>query len=243
VQQNTEQSMFGRAQAGDDDAREQLAQRYLPLARAAARRYFNTRAEPDDLFQVACYGLVKAIDGFDPARGHSFSSFAVPTMSGELKRHFRSSGWATHVPRSLQELSLRVEAAVDDLEPTLGRSPSPREIASYLRVETEQVVEALGVAASRESRPLERTDGGDGEVRERIEVGVDEPGYESIDALVSIAPAYMELSERDRRILSLRFCHEMTQSEIAKQLGISQMHVSRLIRRSLDELRQRVGAA
>jgi RNA polymerase sigma-B factor len=235
--------LFRKAQSGDMSAREALVERYLPLARSAARRYFHTRAERDDLVQVASYGLVKAIDSFDPSRGFAFPTFAIPTMSGELKRHFRTSGWTVHVPRQLQELSLRVESAIDDLEASHGRSPSPAEIADYLQIETEEVIEALDVGSSREGFPLEvRDDEGENEGRERIELGVVDSGYETVDSLVAIAPEYNKLPERNREILRLRFGEDLTQREIAAKLGISQMHVSRLIRQSLDQIERSAAA-
>jgi len=228
--------MFARAHAGDARARDALVERFMPMARSVARGFIKGAHEQDDVLQVAALALIKAIDRYDPAYGTAFSSFAIPTISGELKRFFRDVGWGMRVPRALQELSLSVEAAVAEIEPSLGRPPTTSEIATYLRVTSEAVVEAVEICHIRAISPYDELGVDDDEVPRSRTVGAEDPGYALVDDLMSIGPAFAALSAREREILRLRFGGDMTQREIAARLGVSQMHVSRLIRQALDTI-------
>jgi RNA polymerase sigma-B factor len=230
-----------RYREGDSRARDELVERYIPLARQIARRYQGRREPLDDLVQVASVGLVKAIDRFDPARTTAFSSYAVPTMVGELKRYFRDFGWAVHVPRGMQERTAAVHSTVAWLSRELGRSPSPSEVGEALAIDQEQVLEALEATLAYDALSLDapRPGGEDSEGSGLVDtLGEEDERFELIDLGVTIAPTVRELPERERRILHMRFVGDMTQSEIADQFGLSQMHVSRLIRRSLAQLRE-----
>jgi RNA polymerase sigma-B factor len=241
-----EQLLFHRyQQEGDLRARRELIERYLPLARSLARRYERRGESLDDLVQVASLGLVKAIDRFEPGRGFSFSSYAVPTMLGELRRYFRDSGWALHVPRGVQELALKVNAAVERLSGELGRSPSPQQLADELDLPVEEVLEAIEANAAYDTASLDTPiRSGDDESRGIAEIlGETDERFELVEDRVSIGPALKTLPARERLILHLRFVEDCTQSEIAQRIGVSQMHVSRLIRCSLDEIRRLAGAA
>ncbi len=229
--------MFARTRAGDARAREALVERFMPMARSVARGYLNGGPEDDDVLQVAAFALVKAIDRYDPAYGTAFSSFAIPTIAGELKRFFRDAGWGMRVPRALQERSLSVEAAIREIEPSLGRAPRASEIAAYLRITPEEVVEALEVGRVRAIAPFDELGLDDEETDSRARTfGADDPGYALVEELASIGPAFAALPARERHILRLRFGCDLTQREIAVELGVSQMHVSRLIRRALDTM-------
>ena len=229
----------------DKAARDALVERFLPLARQLARRYERQDEPLDDLLQVASMGLVKAIDRFDPSRGTAFSSFAVPTILGELKRYFRDVGWAVHVPRGMQERALEVNRAVSELSRTLSRSPTPAEIAEFTELALEEVLEAMEAATAYDSVSLEapRSNGdGDGDAGEVVDrLGGEDPGYELAEYSATIAPQLRALPERDRRVLHLRFVEDLTQSEIAERIGVSQMHVSRLIRKALEQVRTGIG--
>jgi RNA polymerase sigma-B factor len=236
----SEQLLFRRHQRhGDLHARRQLIERYLPLARSLARRYERRGESMDDLVQVASLGLVKAIDRFEPDRGLSFSSYAVPTMLGELRRYFRDTGWALHVPRALQERVLEVNAAVERLSSDLGRSPSPQQVAEELDLPVEEVLEAIEANAAYDTTsldtPLRSRDDEGQTIAETF--GENDESFELVEGRVSIGPALATLSERERLILQLRFAEDLTQSEIAERIGVSQMHVSRLIRRALEQVR------
>jgi RNA polymerase sigma-B factor len=235
-----EQRLFRRYQHdGDLHARRRLIERYLPLARSLARRYDGRGESLDDLVQVASLALVKAIDRFEPERGLSFSSYAVPTMLGELRRYFRDSGWALHVPRAMQERVLAVNAAVERLSGELGRSPSPKLVADEVNLPVEEVLEAIAANAAFEPASLDaplRSSEGESEILAGT-LGEQDGRYELIEDRASIGPALKALPERERLILQLRFVEDLTQTEIAQHIGISQMHVSRLIRRSLERLR------
>jgi RNA polymerase sigma-B factor len=226
---------------GDSAAREELVQRLLPLARRMARRYRRSDEPLDDLVQVATLGLIKAIDRFDPARETAFSSYAVPTMLGELKRYFRDNGWAVHVPRGMQERVMQVDNCVKDLSRKIGRSPSVAEIGTALDLSAEQVLEAMEAASAYDAVSLEqqRSDADNGSSSDTFQdkLGTEEERYELVEYGATIAPTLKALSPRERLILHLRFVEDMTQSEIADRIGVSQMHVSRLIRRSLARLR------
>jgi RNA polymerase sigma-B factor len=230
---------------GDDVAREELVERFLPLARQLARRYARPNEPIDDLFQVASMGLLKAIDRFDPERGNAFSTFAVPTIVGELKRYFRDTGWAVHVPRPIQERIGQVNRAVTELSRDLGRSPTPHELARRIGASVEEVLEALEAAKAFDAISLDMPRGnGDDEGSAYAEtVGERDARFEMVEYHAVIEPTMAALPDRDRLILRLRFERDLTQSEIAERLGISQMHVSRIIRRSLDRLRTVAEAA
>jgi RNA polymerase sigma-B factor len=235
--------LFQRWQrTGDRRARAELVDRFLPLARKLARRYQGAREPLDDLMQVASLGLVKAIDRFDYERGTAFSSFAVPTIVGELKRYFRDLGWGVHVPRGAQERALKVEEAQRKLTVNTGRPPSVPEIAEYMELSIEEVLEGLEAAAAHHSMSLDvpREDG-DGESGTLGDLFGEVDGrFEVAEAGATIAEAAQHLSERERQVLALRFIEDMTQTQIAEQIGVSQMQVSRILRRSLARLRELV---
>ena len=224
---------------GDRRARDELVERFMPLARQLARRYQRGPEPLEDLVQVASVGLVKAIDRFDPARTTAFSSYAVPTMVGELKRYFRDFGWAVHVPRGMQERTVAVQSTVTRLSKELGRSPSATEVGEILDLNEEQVLEALEAALAYDALSLEAPRPGGDEPADSAfadTLGEEDERFELVELGVTIAPALRSLPERERRILQMRFVDDMTQSEIAARIGVSQMHISRLIRRSLARL-------
>jgi RNA polymerase sigma-B factor len=224
--------------AGDFAAREELVQRFLPFARELARRYTYTDEPFDDLVQVASLGLIKAIDRFDPDRGAKFTSFAAPTILGELKRHFRDKGWALHVPRDLQERALAVAREAEALSKQLGRSPKPREVARALECSVEQVLEAQQAAASYEAASLDApTARDDNEAAPLVDLlGGEDVAYGLVRDRDAIASTWKTLPDVERSVLELRFMHDLNQREIAGRIGYSQMHVSRLLRRALDRL-------
>jgi RNA polymerase sigma-B factor len=231
-------SLFQRSREGDRDARERVIERYLPLANRLARRYWYGREPLDDLLQVARVGLVKAVDRFDAERGMPFSAYAVPTILGELKRHFRDTGWALHVPQRVQARALQVEHATEDLRRRLGRTPSAREVAEATGVELREIVEAAEASAAADTVSLETAGSGEGHNESVADVlGSEDERYELVEWEASIAPALRALPARERVILHLRFVEDLTQFEIGAMMGISQMHVSRLLRRSLARLR------
>jgi RNA polymerase sigma-B factor len=229
-----------RARKGDPQAREALIAEHLPLARALARRYRRGNESLDDLVQVASVGLIKAVDRFDPERGHSFSTFAQPTIVGELLRHFRDTGWGVHVARGTQELALRVRAAAEALEIETGTAPTPRQLAEHAGADLEAVVEALGALANRTAlslaTPAGHDDDGDATLADTL--GQTEEGYSRAEARALVGPALEHLPEREQRIVRMRFVDDMTQSEIATEIGVSQMQISRLLRQSLDRLHE-----
>jgi RNA polymerase sigma-B factor len=231
-------------QAGDQRAREELVNRFLPLARSLARRYAGAREPFDDLLQVASLGLVKAIDRFDPDRGAAFSSFAVPTILGELKRYFRDLGWSVHVPRGAQERALKVQEAHERLTTKTGRPPTVHELAEYLELSVEDVLDALETSAAHHSTSLDapREDGSSGEAGALVDmIGEEDSRYELVDETATISVAAQELSVRERRVLALRFAGDLTQTQIAHEIGVSQMQVSRILRRALNRLRELTG--
>ena len=230
---------------GDLAAREELCERFLPLARDLALRYTYTDEPLDDLVQVASLGLIKAIDRFEPGRGTKFTSYAAPTILGELKRHFRDKGWSLHVPRDLQERTLAVSRATEVLSKELGRSPKVREVAAHLDCSVEQVLEAQEAAASYEAASLDApTARDDGESATLVDMlGQDDPSYELVEDREAIARTWAQLPEVERQVLELRFMHDLTQREIGERIGFSQMHVSRLLRRALNRLEIAAAAA
>ncbi|MBA3261923.1 MAG: SigB/SigF/SigG family RNA polymerase sigma factor [Thermoleophilaceae bacterium] len=229
---------------GDLEAREQLVLRFMPLARQLASRYRHSGEPLEDLVQVACVGLLKAVDRYDPERGSGFTRYAVPTMLGELKRHFRDKGWALRVPRATQELTLKVSEALGSLPSKLGRSPRPRDVAEAIGVPVEGVLEAMEAATAYETTSLDAPRAGteDEDWTHGDALGDEEPGYELVELGETLRGTLDALPARERLILRLRFEEDMTQAEIASCVGVSQMHVSRLLRRSLDRL-SAVGAA
>ncbi len=223
---------------GERAAREELAELMLPLARSLARRYAGKGEPLDDLEQVACLGLLKAIDRFDVTRDVRFATFAVPTIAGELKRHFRDRGWMLRVPREMQELSARVARRRESLTHELGRVPTVPELAGALDVGDEQVLEALVAANAYRMVSLdEPLVEGAGALDA---IGGDDAGYEHAEHRVLLRHGLDRLPEREREILRLRYYEGMTQREIARAVGISQMHVSRLIRRSVEAMREAI---
>jgi RNA polymerase sigma-B factor len=235
--------LFERYRAGDTAAREEIVRRFLPLARQLARRYERPDEPLDDLVQVASMALVKAVDRFDPSHGTAFSSYAVPTILGELKRYFRDSSWAVHVPRGMQERALEVNRAVTELSRTLGRSPTPTELAEATGLTHEEVLEAMEAATAFDSVSLEAP-GSESDPESpgfAGRIGIEDTGFELAEYAATLGPQLRALPERDRRVLYLRFVEDLTQSEIAERIGVSQMHVSRLIRHALEKLRAGVG--
>lgn len=234
-------ALFRRYRGGDLSARDELTARYLPRTRAVARR-LRSRGEPlDDLEQVASVGLVKAIDRFDPRQGAAFWTFALPTVAGEVKRYYRDACWTVHVPRSVQERVLLVQSELTRLGGAIGRSPTAREIATSLDLPHEEVVEALEAGSAFDPRSLDaQLAGGEDAGTYADVVGADDEGLEAAEERAVVGPALRALAPRERLILHLRFVEDLTQTEIAERIGISQMHVSRLIRRALDRLRDAI---
>jgi RNA polymerase sigma-B factor len=229
---------------GDHGAREQLVVRHLSLARKLAARYRRTQEPLEDLFQVASLGLLKAIDRFDPDRGIAFTSFAVPTILGELKRHFRDKGWAVHLPRGLQELVLRIQDADAKLGSTSRRSPTVDEIADYLNLNAEEVLEGLEALQAHRADSMDQPiDAGEDESfsTPRDTLGREDEGFALVDTSASLAAAIGQLRRADREVLALRFRDDLKQSEIAERIGVSQMQVSRILRRATDQLRETAG--
>jgi len=227
---------------GDHDAREQALVELMPLVRALALRYAG-RGEPlEDLVQVGSIGLIKAVDRFDVDRGADFASYAVPTIVGEIRRHFRDKGWAMHVPRRLKELSIRLSRVLDQLTNELGRSPTLADLAAAAGVEEEEAIDALDAMNAYATRSLYAPfdEGSDDNLSEKL--GEDDAGYAEVEDGTLVAAGFAALDERERQIVELRFFHEMTQSQIASEIGISQMHVSRLLRRALATMRGRIEA-
>ncbi|MEX2274638.1 MAG: SigB/SigF/SigG family RNA polymerase sigma factor [Actinomycetota bacterium] len=228
--------------ADDGGARDDLVLRFRPLADYLARR-FSGRGEPlEDLQQVASMALVKAVDRFDPDRGVKFATFASVTIVGELKRHFRDTGWAVRVPRRLKELSLQVNSVVRDLGQELGRSPTVEEIARRAEVTQDDVLEAMDASEAYSTSSLDAPAPGGDEQMPGIDPGDEDETYELIEEWASVAEELRRVPARERKILYLRFIKDRSQSEIAEEIGISQMHVSRLLSKTLARLRESAGA-
>ncbi len=225
-------------QQHDRQARDELVRRFLPLARKLARRYNGAREPFDDLLQVASLGLVKAVNRFDASRGTAFSSFAVPTILGELKRYFRDLGWAVHVPRGAQERAVKVEDAQQQLSARSGHSPTVGELAQYLEFSVEDVLDALETSRAHHAASLDAPyDDGEGESGTVVDAfGAEDQELRLADERVTVAAAARQLAPREREVLRLRFVRDMTQTQIATQIGVSQMQVSRILRRSLSRL-------
>jgi RNA polymerase sigma-B factor len=223
---------------GDRTARDEVAARMLPLARSLARRYANKGEPLDDLEQVACVGLIKAIDRFDLSRDVRFATYAVPTIAGELKRHFRDRGWMMRVPREVQELSGKIGVVRERLVHDLSRSPTVAELARATGADEERVMEAMAAAEAYRTLSLDQPfQDGTGPLDT---IGGDDAGFERAEARAMLADGLHELPEREREIVRLRYFEGLTQREIAEHIGISQMHVSRLIRRTVQQLRDRI---
>lgn len=220
---------------GDRAARETLTVRYMPLARKVARRSWNSSLSYEDLTQVANLALVKAIDGFDPNRGRPFEAFAIPTILGELRRYFRDSSWAVHVARGAQERFKAVQDAIELLSREHGRSPTVQQLGLYLELSNEDIVEALHVTNAYTANSLDvPVQNGEDDTATLIStLGEHDSGYEHVETGMLIEDALTGLTEREQRLLELRFVHELTQAQIGEQLGVSQMQVSRLLRSAL----------
>jgi RNA polymerase sigma-B factor len=230
---------------GDLAARKQLIEQYMSLVRSLARRYSYRGEQLEDLVQIGAIGLIKAIDRFDVNRGVELTTYATPNIIGEIKRHFRDRGWSVRVPRGLQELNIQLSRLIEELTVQLSRSPTIAELAKGAGVSEEEVLEALESGRAYSSLSLSAGSGGhddDGELDPLESLGTEEPQYEVSEDRAVLAPGFRVLDERERKILHLRFFEGLTQSQIAQQVGISQMHVSRLIRRSLEKIREEIAA-
>ena len=229
---------------GDLAAREQLIEQYLSLVRSLARRYSYRGEQLEDLVQIGCIGLIKAIDRFDVNRGVELTTYATPNIIGEIKRHFRDKGWAVRVPRGLQELNVQLSKLVEDLTVEYSRSPTVPELAKAAGVEEELVLEALESGRAYTSLSLSSGGGSDedGEIDPLESLGTEEHQYLVSEDRAVLAPGFRALDPRERTILHLRFFTGLTQSQIAQQVGISQMHVSRLIRRALEKIRVEIAS-
>ncbi|HET7328462.1 MAG TPA: RNA polymerase sigma factor SigF [Nocardioidaceae bacterium] len=225
-----------------ENIRNQLVQLHLPLVDHLARRFRN-RGEPlDDLVQVGSIGLIKSVDRFDPERQVEFSTYATPTIVGEIKRHFRDKGWAIRVPRRLQELRLSLSTATADLTQELGRAPTVAEIAERIGVNQDDVLEGLESANAYSTLSLDAPEAGETEGPSMADaLGTDDDALEGVEYRESLKPLLAQLEPREKRILLLRFFKGMTQSQIAADVGISQMHVSRVLARTLTQLREGLG--
>jgi RNA polymerase sigma-B factor len=229
---------------GDLQAREQLIEQYMSLVRSLARRYSYRGEQLEDLVQIGAIGLIKAIDRFDVDRGVELTTYATPNIIGEIKRHFRDKGWAVRVPRGLQELNVQLSKLMEQLTVQLSRSPTIPELAKAAGVEEEEVLEALESGRAYTSLSLSVGGGGgdDDDLDPLESLGTEEHQYEVSEDRAVLAPGFKALDPRERMILQLRFFEGLTQSQIAQQVGISQMHVSRLIRRSLEKIRETIAA-
>jgi RNA polymerase sigma-B factor len=231
---------------GDVAAREQLIEQYMSLVRSLARRYSYRGEQLEDLVQIGAIGLIKAIDRFDLDRGVELTTYATPNIIGEIKRHFRDKGWSVRVPRGLQELNVQLSRLIEQLTVQLGRSPTISELAEAAGVQEEDVLEALESGRAYSSLSLSTGGGGggedDGDLDPLESIGTEEHEYEVSEDRAVLEPGFRVLDERERRILHLRFFEGLTQSQIAQQVGISQMHVSRLIRRALEKIRDEIAA-
>ena len=229
---------------GDVGAREQLIERYMSLVRSLARRYSYRGEQLDDLVQIGAIGLIKAIDRFDVNRGVELTTYATPNIIGEIKRHFRDRGWSVRVPRGLQELNIQLSKLLEQLTVQHGRSPTIPELAKAAGVTDEEVLEALESGRAYSSLSLSAGSGSDeyGELDPLESLGTEEHQYEVSEDRAVLEPGFRVLDERERKILHLRFFEGLTQSQIAQQVGISQMHVSRLIRRSLEKIREEIAS-
>jgi RNA polymerase sigma-B factor len=227
---------------GDESARDQLVDRYMPLVRSLAARYAGRGEPQEDLVQVGSIGLLLAIERFDTERGVQFTTYAVPTIVGEIQRHFRDRAWALHVPRRMKELSVRLSRTIEARTAELGRAPTIAELAEATGTEEDEVIEALHTSEAYSTRSLSQPlghDGGDDETMQDV-LGTQDEGFDEVEDAVLVEAGMEALDARERQIVELRFFKGLTQSEIAAQVGISQMHVSRLLRRALYTMRGRL---
>jgi RNA polymerase sigma-B factor len=234
-----ERALFSALRGGDARAREALVRRFMPLARALARRYDHASEPFDDLLQVAHVGLLKALDRFDPELGFPFQSFAVPTILGEVRRYFRDAGWSVHVSRSSQERALKLRTAQQQLAGRWGRAPTVNELAEYLELDIEEIVEVLQVVQAYEAMSLDAPQhgGADDPLQYADAMGRLDERYELIELDATLIAVLGQIPSRERSILRMRFVEDLTQTEIAERVGVSQMQVSRLLRQTLARLR------
>jgi len=240
-----ERTLFVRWQRhGDVAARDELVERFSGLSRTLARRYRNTSEPAEDLYQVAQLGLVKAVDGYDPDRGFPFTAYAVPTILGELRRHFRSSTWAVHVPRAAQERALQVRDAERLLTDERGCSPTVAELAQFMELSTEEVLDGMQAMGALASISLDAPRGNDAEEDGSIAdtIGAEDSRFELVEQGTDINAALSLLEPRQRAIVRMYFFEELTQSQIAAKLNLSQMQISRLLAQCLEQLRELTGA-
>jgi RNA polymerase sigma-B factor len=245
TQEDTRELFLRWQRDGDAPARDALVRRFMPLARSLARRYGRSSEPFEDLLQVASLGLLKALDRYDVDRGHSFASFAVPTILGEMRRYFRDSGWAVHVPRGAQERALKVRDAQERLANEHGRAPTVNQLAEYLEFDTEEAIDALQALQSYETLSLDAPrPGTEGDVVSYGDaMGAEDERFELVELDATLSAVLRHIAPRERLILQMRFIEDLTQTEIAERVGISQMQVSRLLRRSLEQLRTLTQAA
>jgi RNA polymerase sigma-B factor len=238
VRRKKDRRLFERYRnTGDPAVHETIVRRFLPLVRRMARGYGHTSEPYDDLLQVGSIGLLRAIERFDPDREIAFASFAIPTISGELKRHFRDRTWSVRVPRGAQERAWRVRWAEGELEVTLGRSPTTAEIAAALEISVEEVLDARTVALARDAKSLDSPHAGDPDGQRAIDVyPIEEAGFAAAEDAALLGGLLSCLDDRGREVLRLRFEEDLTQAEIGARIGCSQMHASRLIRGAIARL-------
>ena len=225
-------------QHGDVSAREELVERHLPLVRSLARRYAGRGELIEDIEQVGAIGLIKAIDRYELDRDVALTTYATPNVVGEIKRHFRDRGWTIRIPRALQELNVKMSGAVERLTVRLGRSPTIAELAKELDATPEQVLEAVEAGSAYSPVSLSASPGNEEDLDLMEVIGTEDEGYARSEERASLEPALGELPEREQKILRMRFEEGLTQTQIAERVGLSQMHVSRLIRRSLESMRE-----
>jgi RNA polymerase sigma-B factor len=222
---------------GDRSARELLVQRHLPLVRALARRYAGRGESLEDIEQVGAIGLIKAIDRYELSRDVALTTYATPNVVGEIKRHFRDKGWAIRIPRGLQELNSKMSSTIERLTAKVGHSPTIAEIAEELQTTPEQVLEAMEAGSAYAPVSLSAGPSSEGELDPMETIGTEDANFERSEQRASLEPALEMLPDREREILRMRFEDGLTQTQIAEQVGVSQMHVSRLIRKSLARMR------
>jgi RNA polymerase sigma-B factor len=234
-----EQALLDRyCKHGDLAARDELVEQYLPLVKRLAKRYSYTSEPLDDLCQVGAMALLRALDRYDPAKGSSFKAYAVPTIVGEMRRHFRDTGWSVHIPRALQERAQHVGVALGALSARLGRSPTIAEIADWMKLGHEEVIEALEARMAYDAKSLDAShSAAEGESEGWIHrLGAEDERFDRIEATATFERTLRSMPARERVMIHLRFAEDMSQSEIAKRVGVSQMHVSRILRRALERL-------
>ena len=236
--QTDEDLLSAFAETQDRQLRAMLVERYLPLARSIARRYARGTEPLDDLVQVAAVGLLKAIDRFDPERGYAFSTFAVPTISGEVRRYFRDRTWAVRPPRDLLERSLQVDKVAAELTNRLGRSPTVRQIGQALELPDEEVLEAMEAARASTATSLSAPRGTEGDADDTLgaSIGVEDDGIAMVEHRATYERLSACLTDRERTVVELRFKRDLTQEEIGKRIGVSQMQVSRVLRQAMAKL-------